>query len=252
MKSSTIGAALFLALLAAVVVVIELVRIPNLYEVEGAGVVKFHPDAARLTVGAYFESDQSGDAIGQTATVMHNILDALKGAGVNDDDIVTKAVTSGPRVDDHSTTATPTPKPIYYADQEVIATVHDTSRIAKLLDVITAAGSNSWEVTYFASNPAKLEADAHRAAFADALRRADVLAEGGGFRRGAVLKITEGSATFPGANYAERNYVNTYLNLNSERVTVTGSRLPPRRVFAVPPPQDQTVTASVGVLFEIK
>lgn len=251
MKSAILVAGLFVALLAAILLVVELVRIPNLYEVEGAGVVKYRPDAAHLSVGAYFESDVSSDAIGQTATTMHNILDALKAAGVNDAEIETKSVTSGPRVDDRSSTATSSQRPSYYANQTIVVTVHDTSRLAKLLDVVSAAGSNSWEVEFFASDPAKIEADVHRAAFADAMNRADVLARSGGFRRGAVLKISEGSAAFPEPDYARRNYDNAFVNLSTQKVTVTGSRIP-RRDFVVPLPQEQTVTASVGVLFEIK
>ena len=251
MRSSILIAGLFVALLAAVIVVIELVRIPSIYQVEGNGVVKYRPDAARLTVGAYFESATSAEAVAQTATTMHNVLDALKAAGVADSDIATKGVASGPKTDQNYLSS-PQPKtPGYYAEQTLIVTIHDISRLGKLLDTINAAGSNNWEVNFFASDPTKYAAQARDAAFADAMTRADAFANKGGFRRGAVLKVMEGQASWPEPDYSRRDYTNTYVG-RTEMVTVTGSRLPPRRDFAVPAPQEQSVTASVAVLFEIK
>ena len=248
MRWGVLIAVLFLALLAAVVVVVELVRIPGMYQVQGSGTTKYRPDVATLSVGAYFEADASADAIGQTATVVHNVLDALKAAGIADSDIESKSVSSGPKSDRNSTEQSKTPAG-YYAEQIVAVTVHDISRLSKLLDVVSAAGSNNWQVTYFASDPAKIMAKAREAAFADALARADALAKSGGFQRGPVLKIMDDRTQWPEPDYYRRDYTNT---ASVERVTVTGSRAPARRNFSVPPPQEETFSVEVGVLFEIK
>jgi len=259
MRQSILIGGLFAALLGAVIIVIELVRIPNLYEVEGSASITYRPDAAHVSVGAYFESEISSDAISTTATTMHNILDALKTIGIEDKDVVTKGIESGPKTQNgygsypSAASRSPEPeKPGFYADQVVTITVHDLSRLAKLLDTITASGSNSWRIEFFASDPETLMTQAHRAAFADAMRRANLYATDGGFKRGAVLKITEGNTAFPQPDYYNRDYPNTYASSKVEKVTVTGSRLPVLRGFAVPAPAEQTVTATAAVIFEIR
>jgi len=58
MKSYILFGVLFVALLATAIVIIELVRVPDMYAVEGRGSVKYRPDAARISVAAVARADK--------------------------------------------------------------------------------------------------------------------------------------------------------------------------------------------------
>lgn len=252
MRNGILAALMFIALLAAAVAVVVLVRIPDMYAVGGVGEIKYTPDMAKIEAGVIVESDDSRDATSRTAEGMRAVLEALKAAGVAESDIATQAIASRPVEQDSDREAGEARKPFYFAQQNVIVTVRDLSKLANVLNVLTDAGSNYWEVAFDIADKNKLEASAHQAALADAMKRADAYASNGGFTRGRILKIVDTRAQFPSADVYAREYYMT-ADRKSERVTVTGSRSPRVKTsFFVPKPAEQTVTAGVDVLFEIR
>jgi uncharacterized protein YggE len=257
MKSGIVGAVMFMALLAATVLVVHLVRVPNMYAVEGRGEVKYTPDQAEITSSIYAESDVSVDAVKESAATMRRILTALRASGVAEADVASADVRSGLLDISDNDRRAPDAKRSYYAEQIVTVNVRDISHIGKILDAIARAGSNHWLVRYKSSDLKKLEAAARKAAFLNAMETADAYAASGNFKRGRVLKIQDGAVEFPEVDYANREYrtrrgggIRGYGSV--EKIVVTGSRITEiDTTFDVPPPREQTATAETQVLFQI-
>ena len=262
MKGGLIALGGLVAVLVAAVVIIMLVRVPQMYAIEGHGEVKYTPKEAEITASIYTENAVSVDAVKEAAATMRQILVALKNAGVTNEDIKTADVRSG-LLDTERSREAKDEKPFYYAEQIVIVSVHEIGKIGKILDVIAAAGSNYWLVTYTVPDAerAALEAKAREAAFLNAVATADAYAKNGRFTRGKVLKIQDDDVSFPEIDYPDRSYrthrdARVYKSRDGdkvEKVTVTGTRIAnPDTTFDIPPPRERKVSATTQVLFEIE
>lgn len=256
-------AVMFIALLAAAIVIIELVRVPNMYAVSGEGEIKYRPDRVEIAIGYYTESETSVEAVQQAAATMRHTLAALRAMGAKDTEINSTSVRTDLVQDDNRTSAAKPQKPLYFAYQSIVLKVDDLTRLGKILDEIAKAGANYWLVTYEISDEKQKELSkaAHQAALADANARADAYAKNGSFKRGRILKIQEGSTTFPDADYYNRDYQlgrsrgQSYYAARSpvEKVTVTGTRIAVKdTTFDIPPPKEEVVSAGLDVLFEIQ
>ncbi len=241
------------AVAVAAVLVVWLVRVPEMYTVEGNGEVRFTPDEAEITASIYAENAVSLDAAKEAAGTMRQILASLKGVEIAEGDIRTADVRSGLLDNERQK---PGEARVYYAEQTVSINVKDIRRIGKILDSIARAGSNYWLVTYKSSKDEDLSAAARAAALANAVATADAYAREGKFKRGRVLKIQDGDVTFPSVDYGGREYRTGRAGYESvEKVTVTGTRikeLPIETTFDVPPPKERAVKASTHVLFAIE
>lgn len=257
MKAAAALTGMFVALLGAVIAVIMLVRVPDMFEVRGEAEIPYTPDQAEITASIYAEADVSLDAVKEAAATMRLILAALKEAGVADKDIKTADVRSGLLDDSSERNRAPDAKRSYYAEQAVVLTVRDVAHVGKTLDAIARAGSNYWKVRYHVNETRakELEAEARRQALLNAIATADTYARDGKFTRGRVLKIQDEEVSFPEVDYPERTYRtrrSVVRREGVERVTVTGTRTQiPDTTFDIPPPREQAATATTHVLFEI-
>jgi uncharacterized protein YggE len=267
MRSGLVVFAMLVALVVGAIVVIWLVRVPNIYSVEGNGEVKYVPDEASIAVGYYAEAPVSADAVAQAAKTMRAVLAALRAAGVQEGAITSTAVRSD-MVADEARSSTPAVqrKPLFFAYQSVSVDVKNLDEIGRLVGEISKAGANYWSVRYKVSEKKQrelLEA-AHHEALANAVARADAHARAGNFKRGRILKLQDGATSFPTVDYGERGYDlgerrRSYgsgyaygLVGPVEKVTVTGTRIVEKdTTFDVPPPKEVTVSADVDVLFEM-
>jgi len=259
MKTYVLFGVLFVALLATAVVVIELIRVPEMYAIEGHGTARYRPDSSHVIVGFTARADASAEASGRAAKGMAQVLSALKAAGVPDGDMATDRVESGMAEQPYAPPgSTPVRIPAFAAVQSVQVTVHDLTRIAKVLDAVTAAGANYWRVEYFTSNVDAYNRQARSAAFADAMQRADAYAGSGGFKRGRVLKIQEVAVNFPYVDYSSRQFIIGPENTSVTLAVPPPPPPPPAAImvqpagFSIPQPEETTVDATVNVLFELK
>jgi uncharacterized protein len=256
MRGGILALGLIVAVAAAAVAIISLVRVPNMYAIEGRGEVKYTPDAAEITSSIYAENDVSVEAVKEAAATMRQILAALKTAGVAAEDVKSADVRSG--LLDLDGRREPAGKVSYYAEQIVVIQVRDITRIGKILDAIARAGSNYWLVKYRPTNRETIEAAARKAAFLNAVATADVYAKDGDFTRGRVLKVQDDAVSFPEIDYPNRDYrlrrgSRSARGSDAEAVVVTGSRIPEAdTTFDIPPPREVTVSATTQVLFEIE
>lgn len=254
MKPSLLAGGLFLALLIAIVVVIDLVRIPSMFEVDGNSQITYVPDTAQVDVEVTEQADVSNDAAQKVAVTMASVIDALKADGVADADISSLGVSSSPTAQDGNSATNP---PAYTAQQSIRVVVHNLPRLGILAAAASSAGADNWSVSYTLADSSKAEAEARQAALQDAIKAADTYAAQGGFRRGRVLKLLESDVQFPYADYANRDFV---VNSPQRQVVVTAARAAnaiarqPQSTagFVIPKPEPETATATVNVLFELK
>lgn len=128
MRGGLLAVLMLVALVAGAIVIISLVRVPDMYAIEGRAEVTYTPDRAEITSSIYAESDLSLDAVEEAASTMREILAALKTAGVDTADIKTADVRSG-LLDLNNEQRATDKKRYYYAEQIVIVQVRDIKTI---------------------------------------------------------------------------------------------------------------------------
>jgi len=248
MRINLLAAGLFLALLAAVIAVVDMTRIPDMYSVRGEAEVKYMPDTAIITAGVIQTADTSSDAVQVVADGMTKVLDALKAAGVPDADIATRSVETHVVLPDADRDQKKPPH-LYYAGQMIEVKLHDLSLVSKIAGVISDAGSNQWQIGYSVDDQSKLREAAAKAAFEDAIRKADIYAAAGGFKRGRLLKLSDSQVTFPTMGYDDD--VN-YARAGMEEIVVTARRREEKEAaatkFSIPKPRERSVSADVTLL----
>jgi uncharacterized protein YggE len=247
MKTGILIGGLFLALLVAAVVVVDMVRIPDMYSVRGEATIKYMPDTAKFEASVVQTGEASTDAIQAVADGMGNVLEALKKAGIGDADIASRAVETHLILPERGSDPSDKPKAgrLYIAAQTIIVTLRDLSMVSKVAGVISDAGSNQWRVAYSVADDTKLRNAAAKAAFEDAITKADIYAAAGGFRRGRLLKLADSSVNFPTQGYEDRNYSSAGL----EEIVVTARRREEKATkFTVPKPEEKSVDATVTLL----
>jgi uncharacterized protein YggE len=124
---------------------------------------------------------------------MNKVLDALRGAGLTNDDLATTQVSLNPMWGTSGQTVTG-----YTADNQVQATVHDLSMVGKAIDDAVAAGANMASGVRFQLSDAS---QGHTAALGQAIdnakAKADAMAAAAGASVGQVVTIAEATAPSP-------------------------------------------------------
>jgi len=158
--------------------------------VTGTATIKSAPDEAVVTLGVQTQAQTAEAAMQQNANQMSDVMAALLGDGLRQDDIATAWVNLYPNYSDSGLTIVG-----YTAENQVNATIHDMGKIGRIIDDAVAAGANVTSgISFQVSDQSKGLDDALRAAVADARSKAEVLAAAGGASLGQVVSITEVSA----------------------------------------------------------
>ena len=180
--------------------------------VVGQGVVSVSPDIARVTVGVETSAESVGEAVADNTTQMEAILAALEEIGIPEKDIQTTnfsiyfdrypeplpraGVSEGAQV-----------APQYRVSNMVSVTIRDLEKVGEVLDGVIEAGANNiWGVSFELDDTEAAQADARTAAVANALARAQALAELTELELGPVMSVSEviGTGSMPMAMTAER------------------------------------------------
>ncbi|MBX6426774.1 MAG: SIMPL domain-containing protein [Variibacter sp.] len=168
-----------------------------LVTVAGEGVVAVKPDLAHVTVGVASEGKTPREAADANAATMTAIMAALKDAGIAESDIRTARFAVSPVYGQRERGSQPRLVGFRVSNQ-VRATVRDIAKLGEVLDRIVAAGANDISgVDFVASNHSRLLDEARVAAFADAKRRAELLAQAAGAQVGRAVMIAEEEAPPP-------------------------------------------------------
>jgi len=181
--------------------------------VVGQGAVSVSPDIARVTVGVETSAESVGEAVSENTTQMEAILAALEEIGIPEKDIQTTNFSiyfdryPEPLPRSVSSAEGAVAAPQYRVSNMVNVTIRDLEKVSEVLDGVIEAGANNiWGVSFELDDTEAAQADARTAAVANALARAQALAELSELELGPVMSVSEviGTSSIPMAFAAER------------------------------------------------
>jgi uncharacterized protein YggE len=161
---------------------------PRLLTVSGAGKVSLKPDIAYINVGVHTEKPSAAEAVAENNTNTQKLIDALKAAGVDANDIQTTNFSIW-----QNTQSGPDGKPIgtnYVVDNTVYLTVRKLESLGGLLDAAVGAGANNINSIQFdVADKTQALSDARAEAVKTAKTQAGELAAAAGVTLGEIQSI---------------------------------------------------------------
>ena len=165
--------------------------------VSGTGEALAQPDAAVVTLGVSTEAKEAGEALTENSTQMAAVIEALIASGVATKDIQTQTIRLSPRYErpEPRMGVTPPAELVGFVATNIVQVrVRKLSSLGELLDAVVQAGGNQIQgIGFEISDRSDLYDQARKAAWENALSKAEQLAELAGAELGPVVSISENS-----------------------------------------------------------
>ena len=162
--------------------------------VSASGSVTLVPDVARVGVGVTVTKPTVKAARAAASTSMNAIIDSLKAMGIDEKDIRTTSIDLSPQYAAGSSTRIVG----YRMSQQLQVTVRDLDKAGDVVDTATAKGATDVNGLWFeVGDPAKAIDQARADAITKARTSAQAMATAAGVSLGAVVSISESSASYP-------------------------------------------------------
>lgn len=167
--------------------------------VTGAGVVEAEPDMAMITLGVTHESQAAKDAMDQTSVSVASILQRLDRLGIAPRDLQTRQLSLRPVWSNRPSSSNGQSKITgFVASNTVMVRVRDMTSLGVVLDAVLTEGANQFNGLQFGmQEPDPLTDEARRRAVADAMAKAQLLADAAGVSLGRVQSISEQYSSGP-------------------------------------------------------
>ncbi len=169
---------------------------PDGIRVSGVGKVTADPDIAHVQLGVDTFDEEVGPALAENNTKASRIIEAVKAAGVADEDIGT----TGFNVSAQRDYRQEGPDNIvgFQVSNTVTVTMRDIDAVGDVLQAALDAGANNVHNFSMSVDDAdELRQEARVKAIEDARERAEVMAEAAGVTLGAATSISESSVGVP-------------------------------------------------------
>ncbi len=164
--------------------------VARVIRITGDARIRVSPDVAVLFAGVESTDRDLARVTKEAAEQMRRVLDAIAGAGVPGADIQTTR--HDIRVERPWENGRPGPITGYTVADEARVTVRDLSKLGRIIERLTAAGSNSLRgVSFEKEDPTPERARALALAYSSARTKADALARAAGVRLGSVVSLSE-------------------------------------------------------------
>ena len=165
-----------------------------LVTVGGHGSVNVPPDTASVTIGVDIIKPTLAEAQEQATTQATAVIEALKAAGIADEDVQTEYYSVN-ILRDYSENADPTQITGFEIINQLRVTVRDTSTLGEILDAAVNSGANSiYGVNFFVDDQTEAQREARVEAVENARVKAEELAAAAGMTLGPIVSISEGAA----------------------------------------------------------
>ncbi|HEX5587100.1 MAG TPA: SIMPL domain-containing protein [Acidimicrobiia bacterium] len=162
--------------------------------VVGTGQVKGTPDVADVTIGVTARGKTAAEALDTANDRAAKVIQALKDAGVSDDDLQTSGLSIQPTyADDNTITG-------YEVSNMVSARLRDIAKTGAILDATARVAGDEIRlqgISFSIDDDSALLATARARAVKRARAQADQLADAAGVSVGQVVSIDEGSVAIP-------------------------------------------------------
>lgn len=163
--------------------------------VTGQGVVYLAPDIAYINIGVHTENPSASDAVAENTLQTQQVIETLRKNGIDPKDIQTSNFSiflnynytpEGTRGDS-----------FYVVENMVMVTVRDLTKIGSLLDAVVKAGANNiYGIQFDIADKTEAAKKAREAAFKDAQKQAQEVAQLSGVTLGNIQSISF-SESFP-------------------------------------------------------
>ena len=164
----------------------------NQISVAGSGEAYGKPDVAYVDLGIDVTNPSVSSALDQANQVVSAVQEAIKEAGVAEEDIQTTSFNVYPEDRYDPQTGQPTGERVFHAQNILRVTVRDVSKVGAVIDAGTGAGANTvHNVSFGILETEALASEARTKAVADAKKRAQQLADEMGVKLGSATLITE-------------------------------------------------------------
>jgi uncharacterized protein YggE len=197
---------------------------PAAISVTGEATVSVPPDLAEINGGVTSEAKTAREASEANNAAMGKVLQALKGAGIEEKDVQTARLSLQPQSAPNR--SGPSAIAGYRASNRVTIRVRDVTKVASVIDTLVGAGANEiGGINFVVSQASKLLDEARERAVADARRKAEIYAKAAGVTLGAPLSISEegNSAPAPYRRMAAGMAVSAPVAQGEETLQVTVS-----------------------------
>ena len=160
--------------------------------VSGTGAVSVTPDIAFIVVGVRTEAEEASAALSQNNQQTNELINALRQAGITQENIQTQYINLYPRYSDQPGQTGQTQVTGYIATNTVQARVNNISQVGQILDTAVQEGSNLIEsIRFDVSDTEAAQQQAREEAFNNARQKAEQLADLASVQLGQVVSITE-------------------------------------------------------------
>ena len=170
--------------------------------VSGEGKVKTKPDTASISAGVVTQGETAREALSRNNDQMQDVMAGMREAGIAEDDLQTAQFSvnpiysrptrkaGGPRED---------PKILgYRVSNTATGIIRDLKQVGPILDKVITLGANSVNgPSFYINKPGPLLDEAREKAVAEALRKADLLAQAAKVQLGEIQTIREGGGYAP-------------------------------------------------------
>ncbi len=155
--------------------------------VVGEGAVVAAPDVMRLNAGVEVRRRSAAEAFAEVRTAAARLSEALRGAGIAEEDLRTTELSLGPEYETYPKVSA------YRAAQGVEVVIRDLARADRVIDAVAGVGEEArlHGVAFEVSDPSAALGRARDRAFADAAAKAAQYAELAGRRLGGVVSVSE-------------------------------------------------------------
>ena len=166
--------------------------------VTGSGEVFGKPDVAYINLGVDQADKDASKAIDNANNILTAIVKAVGDAGVKEEDIQTTNYNIYPEDRTDPQTGQPTGERIFHVNLAVSVTIRDITKVGGVIQAGLSAGANNINSLSFGIADVKsMEAAARKAAVADAMNRAQQLADASGVTLGTPISISESIGSVP-------------------------------------------------------
>jgi uncharacterized protein YggE len=164
--------------------------------VSGTGEATADADMVTVVLGVQTRNESAAGAVADNARMMAESIEALKAAGVPEDEIKTSGFSIYPTRD--WIDGKLSDKVVFEVSNKVTFTLNLTDEVdvGEVLDAAVGAGTNSVDsVTFGLRDPTSVQEEALEDAVNDAMKKAEVISEAAGVTLGRILSISEGGAS---------------------------------------------------------
>jgi uncharacterized protein YggE len=164
--------------------------------ISGTGEATADADMVTIVLGVQTRDESAAGAVADNARMMTDTIEALKAAGVPEEEIKTSRFSIYPTRD--WIDGKLSDKVVFEVNNQVTITLDLTDEVdvGEVLDAAVGAGTNSVEsVTFDLRDPTGVQEGALVDAVNDAMGKAEVISEAAGVTLGRILSISEGTAS---------------------------------------------------------